>query len=295
MNTAELDSKYGIAGRVAIVAGEGGIPEVQLTGPASSAKISLLGAHVLSWIPTGSEDVMWMSSKSLFAEGKAIRGGIPVCWPWFSKHPENDALPMHGFARIMLWDLVETKADVNETTAIFSLKDTKETRSMFPNQFSLQLTVRAGKNLNLSLTTCNTGDSPFTITEALHTYFNIGDISKVSIDGFEGLSCINKLQDGAINIRKGTFVIDRGVDEIYFDSDGDAVIHDGLGRNISITKKGSNSAVIWNPWIEKSIALPDFPDDGYKTMLCVETANVADDKRTIQPGSSHTLELEISL
>ena len=296
MDIKSLNEKFGITGRISIEEGEGGLPVVLLNGVNSTARICLLGAHVMSWCPAGAKDVLWMSDKSLFSVGKAIRGGIPVCWPWFSKHPVDESLPMHGFARIMMWELANVSAEAEDTVAIFELETSEESLRMFPGRFKLRLTVRAGKELNLQLKTVNTGSEAFTICQALHTYYNVGDIEKVSIDGFDGLSCIDKLDDGKVKVRHNPFVIDRNVDEVYFNASGSAVIHDAaLDRDININKEGRCSAVVWNPWIEKSISMADFPDDGYKTMLCVETANVADDQRTIQPGMEHTLTLRIRL
>ena len=293
-NAEQLNSEFGIPGRISVENGAGGLPVLNLAGPSSSAKICLLGGHVMSWIPAGCKDVLWMSGKSLFEVGKAIRGGIPVCWPWFSKHPGNPDFPMHGFARIMMWTLISVAAEADDTVAVLELRDSDESRKFFPGSFCLRMTVRAGKELNVRLTTKNTGDKAFTITQALHTYYSVGDIGQVSIDGFGGLDCIDKLQDARIKRRENPFVIDREVDEVYFNAPGQAVIHDAsLKRDIVIDKQGSGSAVVWNPWIRKSISMPDFPDDGYKTMLCVETANVADDARTIQPNEEHALTLSI--
>ena len=294
MDIKSLNEKFGITGRISIEEGQGGLPVVRLKGSYSTASVCLLGAHVMSWCPEGGQDVLWMSDKSLFSVGKAIRGGIPVCWPWFSRHPSNESFPMHGFARIMMWELVNVSAEAEDTVAVFELETSEESLRMFPGNFKLRLTVRAGRELNVQLRTLNTGDAPFTISQALHTYYRVGDISKVTIDGFDGLSCIDKLQDAQIKVRHNPFVIDRNVDEVYFNASGAAVIHDAaLDRDININKEGSGSAVVWNPWIEKSISMADFPDDGYRTMLCVETANVADDQRTIQPGMEHALTLKV--
>lgn len=294
MDVKSLNEKFGISGRISIEEGQGGLPVVCLKGTYSTAKVCLLGAHVMSWCPAGGQDALWMSDKSLFTVGKAIRGGIPVCWPWFSKHPTNESFPMHGFARIMMWELANVSAEAEDTVAVFELETSEESLKMFPGKFRLRLTVRAGKELTLQLKTINVGEEAFTITQALHTYYNVGDITKVTIEGFDGLTCLDKVNNGVLKVRHDPFVIDCNVDEVYGDAPGAAVIHDAaLDRDINISKEGSGSAVVWNPWIEKSISMADFPDDGYKTMLCVETANVADDKRTIQPGMEHSLTMKV--
>lgn len=297
MSVEDLNSKFGIKGHASVVAGKGGLATVMVKNAAASAEITLMGGSILSYIPNGSKECIWVSPDSLYEKGKAIRGGVPVCWPWFGKNMENPDAPMHGIARLLDWTLVGIVANAPDSTTVkLILRDSEETRKFWDYTFTLELTVTVGATLDISLKTTNNDIKPFLLSQALHTYFNVGDITKVTVEGFDGLRFLNKVGEPAYGRRKGTFVIDQEVDEVYQDCSGTAIIRDAsMNRSIQIAKENSDSAVVWNPWIEKSKRLDDFPDDGYKTMLCVETTNALADARIIKPGESIDLIAKISL
>ncbi len=294
MNINELKSKFE-SRHVTIQAGCGGLPVVKIANAAATAEICLLGAHVMSYIPAGQQDVLWMSSEAIFAEGTALRGGIPVCWPWFSKHPDIPEGPTHGCVRQWLWDIDSVcDGDDDSTRVTFALSDNAHSRAHWPYAFDVKLEVTIGNALELKLIQHNTDSRSVVLSNALHTYFNIGDVSRIRIEGFDGLQYVNKVGEIRTETRHGDIVIDREVDEVYQNCATPAYIHDAVfGRTIVIEKSGSQSAVVWNPWIAKSQRMSDFPNDGYKTMVCVETANAMDNAFELAPGETATLYTKI--
>lgn len=295
MDIEEMDKRFGLEGHASVEAGPGGLPFVKVANALAKAEISLMGAHVTSYCPKRSGEVLWMSPLSKFEVGKALRGGIPLCWPWFGKHGFDESAPMHGLARLMMWELVSIVPNGDEGTVVtMHLRDNAETRAYFNYAFELEYTVRVGARLGLSMRTLNTGGAPFVITQALHTYFRVWDITRVSVDGFDGCRYLDKVGAGGNGVQHGSIVIDREVDEVFQGCVGPAVIHDAASeRSIVVEKSNSSSGIVWNPWIAKSSRMVDFPDDGYKEMLCVETANALEDARCVKPGESLTLGAEI--
>ena len=289
-----LNARCGREGEVEFYRREGsGLPTVRIRNPFGVAEITLYGAHVLNWTPTGqAKPVIWLSDKAVFAPGKPIRGGIPVCWPWFGACSFNPKNPAHGFARISFWNVHSVSYLADGRTAIeFVLRDSDKTREWWPNAFQAALTVVVGWSLEVSLKVTNTGDAPWTYTGALHTYFGTGDITRTTLYGLEGTDYLDTVggshremvQDGPVTFTSET-------DRIYRNTAAMVTADDReLDRQITIVKDGSISTVVWNPWIDKSIKMVDFGDDEYKTMFCVEAVNTLDDEITLDPGASHTL------
>ena len=277
--------------------GEGGIPVVEIHNQHSSALVSLQGAHLLSWIPKGEEDVIWLSKDAKFAAGKSVRGGIPICWPWFGAHASNENFPAHGFARTVNWQVLTTEALEDGTTRInFSTQPQTDNEQMWPFDTSVQYQVTIGKKLEMELITRNNGYEPITIGEALHTYFNVADVSKVRLHGLDETVYLDKLDDFKRKHQHGPVTIEEEVDRVYLDNVGECVIEDMmLKRNIVIIKCSSNTTVVWNPWQATADKMGDLGDNGYKRMLCVESANAADNVVTIPPGKSHHLWVQYSV
>lgn len=292
MNIEQLNTDHGIVGQIEFFEGQGGLPFIRASNAKANALISVYAGQVLAYRPAGkAEDLMFLSEKAYYQAGKAIKGGVPICWPWFGPDPEGKGRPAHGFVRNRMWDVVDTAVTVNgETRIVLGLTDTPETRSIWPHAFVLRLEINIGEKLDLALVTRNSGDQPFTITQAFHTYFGVGDIHQTSVSGLEGKSFIDKVDGGQQKIQSGAVTINAEVDRIYLDVANELVIHDAARkRNVRITSQGSRSAVVWNPWAKIASEMADLQDDDYLRLLCVETTNAASDVVTIQPGSEFRL------
>ncbi len=264
----------------------GGLPVICIRNDYAETKISSYGAHVLSYIPKGEKDLLWISGKSWWEQGKPIRGGIPVCWPWFG----SAGAPAHGIARISNWKLDSARPEADGSTTLEFALDAD-------NMYSLdaRLTVNAGAELSVSLRTSNRGFKPFTLSEALHTYFSISDIANVKVCGLE----YDDLPDEARpfpGFRNGELYFEQETDLVCQPGKKILVVEDsGWNRKIRIQRTGSHSAVVWNPWIAKSRRMEDFGDEEYRSMLCVEAANAREGSRVLIPGSVHTVGTRISL
>ena len=272
--------------------GEGDIPVVEIKNEQASATISLQGAHVLSWKPLDENDVIWLSTDATFAAGKSVRGGIPICWPWFGAHESNASFPAHGFARTVLWQVTETKKlSDGETQITFRLQTEQldeNLQQMWPQPTMAEYRLTISKTLSLELTTYNQSDETLTIGQALHTYFNIEDISNTTVNGLEDKTYLDKTDGFNSKVQTGAVVINAEVDRVYLDTADDVTI-DNNKRKIVINKQGSHSTVVWNPWKDVAEKMGDLGEEGYRKMLCVESANAADDVVHIKAGESSTL------
>lgn len=284
-----LNDKFSIPGLIMFVENDQGALVARAETPQGTMEVALQGAQLLFWTPKDQAPVVWLSPQAQFKKGKSLRGGSPVCWPWFGPHPENTSLPGHGFARNLEWRISETSRlrDAIRITMVF--EPGEEQQKNWPHYAQLTLSITMGEVLEMALTTNNQGETPFTITQALHTYFHVGDIAKVQVEGLEGKAYIDKVDEEAQRNQQGALSIDQEVDRIYLDCPEDLVIVDeALKRSIRIARQGSNSAVVWNPWADKGAAFGDMGEEGYRNMLCVETTNAAKDTVTLKPGESFT-------
>ncbi|MER2512068.1 MAG: D-hexose-6-phosphate mutarotase [Nitrosomonas ureae] len=289
MTIEELNAKYKIAGQLEFIAGNGGLPMIQVQSAKAGALISLHAGQVLSYRPAGEpEDVLFLSEKAYYQDGKAIKGGAPICWPWFGADPEGKGRSGHGFVRNRAWNVVATEAMANgDVKVTLGLEDTPDTRAIWPQSFSLLQEIVIGDALNLSLITRNTGKETFSITQAFHTYFKVGDIARTKVLGLEGCEYIDKAGGGNAQKRQSDAVtVESEVDRIYLDVGNTLTIDDSaLNRCIRITSQGSKTAVVWNPWEKISKEMADLEDADYQRLLCVETTNAANDVIEIVPGS----------
>lgn len=288
MTSHALNEHYGIPGEVQFIAGEGGFTKAVISNRHAAAEVYLHGATVTAFQPRGKAPVLWLSPQAVFKPGKAIRGGIPVCWPWFGPHPTDSTKPQHGFARTAQWSVVSTATLPDDSTELrLHLSDDAQTRSIWPHSFRLELAVVIGSSLRVALRTQNTGNDPMKVGCALHSYFHVGDIHRVEINGLDGRDYVDQPDGNRIKHQTGPVKIEQEVDRIYLDTEDECVIQDtALARSIRVAKSGSKSTVVWNPWIAKSKALADIPDDGYLGMVCVETTNAAKDARFVAAGAS---------
>ena len=259
---------------------------IEVENSVASAKIALQGAHIFDYTLKGKGSVLFLSDTSAFKEGKAIRGGIPICWPWFGTNEEDSSLPNHGFARTSVWKHVTTKQLGERLSKVtLSLESTQETFALWPHAFKLTLDVYVGDELRLELTSQNVGTKPFTISSALHTYLAIDDISKTKVYGLEGKSYFDKTQN-AFAVQEGDIDFSKEVDRIYKGVDTDVIVKN-INLEHNVHTEGTETIVVWNPAEELASNMADLAN--HTQMLCVESANVLDDTVTLEAGESHTL------
>ncbi len=285
-----INRQFGIPGVLSFGEGAGGLPVARVENGFAEAEIALQGAHLLTWQPKGEAPVIWLSPQARFAPGKSVRGGVPVCWPWFGVHASEASYPAHGFARTQMWDVIASSHDDSGTHIVFELRPDNTARGQWPQQYRLQLVVNIGAALSMGLVTHNSGQAAFSIGEALHTYFHVGDIGAVRVTGLEDTDYLDKVRGFDRFHQEGAVQVDSEVDRVYVDTAAECVIHDDhLGRRIHIAKTGSLTTVVWNPWAEKCAEMGDMGENGYRRMLCVESANAHDNVVTLQPGESRTM------
>jgi len=264
---------------------ENGFKYIEIQNSQAEAKIALQGAHIFHYKANAKTPLLWLSELAYFKEGKAIRGGIPVCFPWFGPHKSDATLPQHGFARTAMWSLILVEEiDEGKTHIQLQLLANEETKKLWNYNFDVRLDFVVSAELRVTLTVINTDSKPFEISTALHTYFNISDISNIMIDGLKESMYSNAL-DGKEYLEKSDVTIDQEVDRVYFNASKKIILHDG-SKKIELKQEGSNSLVVWNPWIEKSKQMADMGEAAYKTMVCLETANVGQDSKVLDVGES---------
>ena len=299
MTLDTLKEKFTIDDKAHFYTGEGGLTMIAITNELASATIALQGAQALSFIPKGQKDILWMSERSLFETGKAIRGGIPVCFPWFGPHPVDTKKPQHGFARLQDWEVNKIKTNDDGSTLVsLCLKETDTSMQLWSFAFTATIDFIVGKTLQVKLTVTNTCDKNFEYSDALHTYFNISDIAGIHIEGlhsgtyYNGFEMDLKVQD------TGSLQFDSETNRRYVNHQADCVIHDpGFNRKINVAKTGSKVTVIWNPGEATAKTIGDIALGGYKTFVCAEPANAYQgiDMIELAPGESHTLATTVGI
>jgi glucose-6-phosphate 1-epimerase len=291
MTLTELNERYAISNHVQFKEIADGMICVEVANHHALCNIVLQGAHIATFQPRGEQSVIWLSPLAKFASGKSIRGGVPVCWPWFGPHKTDAKLPAHGFARTVPWGVLETRALSDGSTFLrFGLIESDTTLAQWPHASTVQLEVTVGQALRVELVTTNTGDDAFELGEALHTYFQISDVAKTTVRGLDNCAYLDKVQDFAQFTQKDGIVIESEVDRVYINTAADCVIEDkGLKRAIRIAKQGSMSTVVWNPWTEKAEKMGDFGENGFRSMVCVESGNMMDNVVMLAPGETHKL------
>ncbi|PSW21029.1 D-hexose-6-phosphate mutarotase [Photobacterium sanctipauli] len=268
-----------------------GIKIVRIIHEAAEAGISLHGGHLVWFKPKGENDVIWLSEKAEFDTAKAIRGGIPVCWPWFGKV----ATPSHGFARNSEWTLKEHRENDQGVIVALTLEDSDATRALWPHKFNNVLTFEIGASLKVSLTSTNTDSTPWHFGGALHSYFTVADIKQTHVTGM-GSQYIDSTQGGKHEEGGEQLHFEQEVDRVYTQPEDTITVHDaGNSRKLVITNSGHNSAVLWNPWAELSHSMGDMADNSFETMVCVESTLNKPDSITLTPGESHTLTTQVSV
>lgn len=296
LDSPALNDQFGIAGHLTFRKGSGGMTVAEIGNLHASATIFLQGAHLASWNPRRQQPVIWLSPTAKFTAGKPIRGGVPVCWPWFASHPSEPTFPFHGFARTTPWTVSKTAKMDNGGTFISLRLPLEASRALWPYVTPVEIRFTVGQILDIELVTHNEGTEPVVIGQALHTYFRVGDVRQISIDGLDACVYLDKLENDQRKQQQGLVNIISETDRIYFDSGNDCQISDpSLKRRIFISKQGSRSTVVWNPWAENAAKISDMGEGCYANMVCVESANVADDAVTLLPGQEHKLWVRYSV
>jgi glucose-6-phosphate 1-epimerase len=287
-----LQGRFGISGAVRFTAGENGMARVLVTTPQAEAELYLHGAHLTRYQPRGERPLLFLSAQSRFAPDAPIRGGVPIVFPWFGPKAGDPTAPMHGFVRTQAWRVESVAQDPDGQIAVtLGLDCTGSAPGGWSAAFALRFHVRVGSRLEISLEARNPSAAPLTIEEALHTYLAVGDVRQISIAGLAGSVYIDKT-DAARRKAQGPepIRITQETDRVYLGTRSTCAVDDpAWGRRLVLEKSGSDATVLWNPWIAKAAAMPDFGDAEWPGMLCIETANVAEHAVTLQPGQHHEL------
>ncbi|MSP87088.1 MAG: D-hexose-6-phosphate mutarotase [Methylotenera sp.] len=276
-----------------------GLAYIEIDNRHATAKIALQGAHIMHWQPKSTDQpVFWLSSNARYIAGRSIRGGVPICWPWFGAHPTDSSYCPHGFARVIPWKMIKSCRMPNGTTRILlEMTQTEITKKQLSYPYKLTLEITVGNYLRLEITTTNLADHPFMIGEAYHTYFNVSDVQNTQITGLENLVYSDKVEGYVRNVQHGPLQFNGEFDRVYLNSDEDCIIRDsGFNRAIRVSKSGSKTTVVWSPGAEKVTQMPDMgaPNE-WRKMLCVESANAMENSVIIFPRESHTMVTEYSL
>ena len=279
---------------VTLTEGEGGLPVVRVTTAVAAGEVYLQGAHVTAWQPAGADPIIWLSTAAQFRPGVAIRGGVPICFPWFGAGRTPGLTPAHGFARTTPWQLTSAADDAGTVTLTFAL--TADDVAGAPGAdrwsfaFEADYAVTFGAELTLALTVRNAGTQTFSFEEALHTYLAVTDVRTATVDGLDGALYLDKTvpADAAAVLQNGPLTFSGVTDRVYQRGAPLTVVDPGA-RTITITATASADTVVWNPWADKAAQMADFADGEWPTMVCVESANVLADAITLAPDQAHTL------
>ena len=302
MDIQTLDNTFAIPGVLSFSTTEHGLLRADIKTPSCIAELYLQGAHLAAWQPAGAEPVLFLSERSAFEPGKAIRGGVPIIFPWFgartaTAESQRTDGPSHGFARISDWELAFAAIVGDDLHLTLTLVPNDLSRSLGFDHFQLAYQLTLGRDLRMRLTVANQGSAPLYLEEALHTYFTVGDARKIGILGLSGTEFIDKT-DAFQRKRQNELILNLTgeTDRPYLDTEQTVTLVDpALMRHITVAKTNSKTTVVWNPWSALSAKLADMSPDGWQRMTCIETANAADNALTLQSGEHHTMEAHITV
>jgi glucose-6-phosphate 1-epimerase len=294
MNQSHIDAlnrEFGIPHVVEVVSGNGGLPKIRVTAPSASADIFLHGAHLTSWQPAHAEQVIFLSRHSNWQDGLAIRGGIPVCFPWFRAKGDDPTAPVHGFVRTKEWRLDSVKAQGDSVLVVCSTENDPSTERWWPYPFRLQHILSIGTSLRLQLVVTNTGPAPFRFEEALHTYFRVSHAQNVSIRGLDRIQYLDNLDGNRTKTQSGDLVFTARTDNAYIDVHSAAELIDPAWRRILRTEKeNSATTVVWNPREEGAALIADLGNDEWQSFACIEASNILASAIVLAPGQQHTMQ-----
>jgi glucose-6-phosphate 1-epimerase len=291
---SELNGRFGIPGVATVVAGNGGLAKVVVSTPNATGEMYLHGSHVTSWIPRGAAEVVYCSPHSLWQDGRAIRGGVPICFPWFGAKADNPAAPAHGFVRTKAWGLESIAREGDGVVVSMHTSSDDGTRRWWPCEFELVCRANFGTQLKLELIVSNTGMSPFSFEEALHGYFRVGDAETAAIGGLDGTDFIDKTDHRMRKTHHGELRFSGETDSVFLNTEHQLKLIDpALRRNIHLQKQSSRTTVVWNPWAEKSAAMGDLGEGEWRNFICVETSNVGAYAVHLVPGQRHLMSVTV--
>ncbi len=302
MDLQHLTDNFAIPGVLAFDENEHGLVRASITTAACQAELYLQGAQLTAWQPVGQEPVLFLSGRSSFVPGKAIRGGIPISFPWFGTRtatpddPRTDG-PSHGFARTSLWQLAFAALAGDDLHLTLTLGPSDATRALGFDRFQLAYELVLGREVRLRLTVANQGDAPLHFEEALHTYFRVGDAERIRIHGLAGTEYLDKTDNFARKRQSEAALTLHGeTDRPYLNTTADVTLDDPLlRRRITVAKANSLTTVVWNPWSEATAKLADMAPEGWRQMVCIETVNAAEDAVTLHPRDAHVMEAHIRI
>jgi len=292
-----LNEQFSIPGVTRILRGNGNLPKILIETGSATAEIYLYGAQVTSWKPAGAGEVLFVSEKSYWEAGRAIRGGIPVCFPWFRAKVDDPHAPTHGFVRTKEWQVESISMDPgNSASVCLSTASDESTRRWWPCDFRLEYRIAVGTSLRLQLVMKNSGQTALRFEEALHTYFKVGDVERVRVRGLDGVAYLDNRDGNREMTRPGDLILSRQTDNAYKDSVGPVEIIDPLlGRILKTEKQGSASTIVWNPWSDGASSMSDLGDQEWRGMLCAEGANILTSAVNLDPGQSHAMTVTIGV
>ncbi len=278
---------------------EHGLQYIEVKNEFGEGTVALQGAHVMRFKPHYEKNpVLWLSDYARYTPGRSIRGGVPICWPWFGAHPTDSTLCPHGFARVIPWKIVDVDTVYNGATRILlEMEQTPEAKRQLSYPYELTLNITIGRRLKLELATTNLATHPFSVGEAFHTYLAVSDVEQIKVTGVQERLYTDKLREYERGV-ENSFLSFRGeFDRIYMDHTADCFIHDaGYDRLIRVQKSGSSNTVVWTPWADKAHAMEDMGDgDEWREMICVETTNSLENTVIINPGRTHVMTVEYTV
>jgi glucose-6-phosphate 1-epimerase len=286
----DLKKQFEIPGIVRVESGNGGLTKIVVSSPKATAEIYLHGAHITHFQPAGHQPVLWMSKSAVFQPGKPIRGGVPICFPWFGPRQGDANAPAHGFIRLLEWQIESITQNNGEVIVTLMRQSDEASKKWWPADFVLRHVVTIGSQLKMTLRMTNRSKEAIRFQEALHTYMNVSDIRQIKVEGLAGAKYIDHLDAKKIKEQNGSVNFVGETDRVYFDNEATCTVIDPvLKSSIKISKSGSKSTVVWNPWIAKAKAMSDFGDDEWPGMLCVETANVHQNEIELAAGATHEM------
>jgi glucose-6-phosphate 1-epimerase len=292
-----LNRRLGIPGIAQVVSGSGGLPKVRITTGSSAAEIYLHGAQVTSWQPAGAEEAIFLSEHSHWQDGRAIRGGIPICFPWFRAKADDPQAPAHGFVRTREWRLDSLTAEENGSVIVTcSTESDESTRRWWPHEFRLVHRVTVGQALRLELIASNIGSAPLRFEEALHTYFRVGEARNVRVRGLDQVKYLDNADGNREKVQSGEVVFNAMTDNAYLNTlSAPELVDPTLNRTMRTDKENSATTVVWNPWQQGAASLSDLGDDEWRRMACVEASNILGSAVWLVPGQEHTLRATLTI